>query len=173
MAPPLDVIELLHHIISAAQTWNVAPAGPLVLDGKLTPANGVQTLVPLAGLLLEYPASYVPSSTQQEAFLGTTPLDVYEVVLCLGVLRKTSSARTPSRSQSLEPQSSNAEHSLLKFSCPSVLDNADKVTHPKLSPISLCRHLHACYNHRVAEASTAHASVYVKHHTEVRDRVAL
>jgi hypothetical protein len=59
------------------------PLISLILDSRngleacvLLPATPLETLVPLAGLLLEYPVTYVPTSLGHSAFLNDVELNV-------------------------------------------------------------------------------------------------
>lgn len=67
---------------------------------------GIQTLIPLAGLLLEYPVVYIPTSDDQSVFLPGVALDVYQCIMSLDCMH------------GLEKHKGLKGHPLLKFSCP-------------------------------------------------------
>ncbi|KAI6130003.1 hypothetical protein EV401DRAFT_683121 [Pisolithus croceorrhizus] len=119
------------------------------LDKDLT----VELLVPLAGILLDYPVAYVPISAQQNIFLPGEPLDVYEVAF-----------NSPSADSSLSLGAS--EFVFIKFSCPRRVADKDST----LSPACLLMLLEHKFGPRLENIG---ASVSVRHYTETLDRVAL
>ncbi|KAI6166617.1 hypothetical protein EDD17DRAFT_1177235 [Pisolithus thermaeus] len=112
-----------------------------------------ELLVPLAGILLDYPVAYVPISAQQNIFLPGEPLDVYEVAF-----------NSPSADSSLSLGAS--EFVFIKFSCPRRVADKDST----LSPACLLMLLEHKFGPRLENIG---ASVSVRHYTETLDRVAL
>jgi hypothetical protein len=105
-------------------------------------------LIPLAGVLLEYPIAYVvPPET--DVFLSHVPLDVY-----------TCTVHFPGADKS------NTTHTLLKFSCPAALAHVDVA----FVPAALLRALQTRFGPRLA----AHGmTLRVEHTTSTLPRVAL
>jgi hypothetical protein len=116
-------------------------------------------LVPLAGVLLEYPVAYVvpPEAT---AYLSQVLLDVYECAFHFDQSGITSIER---------------QHTLLKYSCPNVLGSAETSLHPDTIVELLRTHFEA----RLNQAWEQHAPndpvprLSVHHTTVTLDRVAL
>lgn len=112
-----------------------------------------ESLIPLAGVLLDYPVAYVPVSVHQSTFLDGEPLDVYEVAV-----------DNPSRDFSSTPVTS--EFVFIKFSCPRRVGEKDS----SLSPSCLLLLLKHKFGFRLENIG---ASVSIRHYTEKLDRVAL
>lgn len=112
-----------------------------------------ELLIPLAGILLDYPVAYVPMSAQQNTFLPGEPLDVYEVAF-------------KSLSADFSSSSGTSELVFIKFSCPRRVADKDST----LSPACLLRLLEHKFRPRLENIG---ASVSVGHYTETLDRVAL
>ncbi|KAL0961112.1 hypothetical protein HGRIS_006089 [Hohenbuehelia grisea] len=130
-----------------------------------------QTLVPLAGIILEYPLAYVPADnpspgTSTQTFLAGEPVDVYR---CLLKATGTSHNDRDASSPSVLP------HSLLQFSCPA---SAGEM-HPCLAPERLIACLGAHFTARLEGEPSDRVDgqgqlmVEVKHTREVFDRLAL
>jgi hypothetical protein len=138
--------------------------------------HGTQTLIPFAGLLLEYPVSYVPISNQQTAFLPGISLDVYEMVIrcdssCLSPRLENIRARYATGANS-----SSYQHTFLKFSCPCLIGSDPH--HAALSPSNLRDRLFAQFSRRLAEmigmpVPEGAEYVSIRHKVELLDRVAL
>ncbi|KAI5989097.1 hypothetical protein EDD15DRAFT_1341601 [Pisolithus albus] len=119
-----------------------------------TPGDLTQELlIPLAGILLDYPVAYVPVSARQNTFLHGEPLDIYEVAF-------------KSLSANFSSSSGTSEFVFIKFSCPRRV--ADK--NSTLSPACLLRLLEHKFRPRLEKIG---ASMSVRHYTETLDRVAL
>ncbi|KAI6042676.1 hypothetical protein EDC04DRAFT_911132 [Pisolithus marmoratus] len=118
------------------------------LPGDLTQ----ELLVPLAGILLDYPVAYVPVSAHQSTFLAGEPLDVYEVAF-----------NSPSAGLS---SLQGGRFVFIKFSCPRRVAEKDSI----LSPACLLLLLEHKFERRLESIG---ASVSVRHYTETLDRVAL
>lgn len=112
-----------------------------------------ELLIPLAGILLDYPVAYVPMSAQQNTFLPGEPLDIYEVAF-------------KSLSADFSSSSGTSEFVFIKFSCPRRVADKDST----LSPACLLRLLEHKFRPRLENIG---ASVSVGHYTETLDRVAL
>ncbi|EGO23800.1 hypothetical protein SERLADRAFT_392261, partial [Serpula lacrymans var. lacrymans S7.9] len=96
-APPTGLCQVLDEFHSVP---DLQSALSMTLPSGLTQ----QTLVCLAGLLIDYPIAYVPRSQDQTSFLSNIPLDIYEVILEVD--------ENVSRSEK--------QHTVLKFTCPSM-----------------------------------------------------
>ena len=116
----------------------------------------IDILVPLAGVLLEYPAVYVPESNDQTLFLPGVPLDIYHCVLVFD---------TGHGVQSLP---AGYQHTLLNFSCPVPLTNDC----PDLAPEQIIRNLQARFTSRLQKAKWE-CSVHIYREQKTMDRVAL
>ncbi|THH20078.1 hypothetical protein EW146_g1180 [Bondarzewia mesenterica] len=112
-----------------------------------------QTVIPLAAVLLEYPVAYVPISAYQTDFLSSIPLTVYECTL---------------RFNGRDAATGSNSHCILKFSCPTMIEDQFHF----LSPSELTPKLAEHFRRRIVEADLS-ASVQVKYHVETHDRVAL
>ncbi|KAI6114337.1 hypothetical protein F5141DRAFT_1291116 [Pisolithus sp. B1] len=130
---------------------NITP--PEGLSYSLPDGLTQEILVPLAGILLDYPVAYVPVSAQQNIFLPGEPLDVYETAFS-----------SPSADSS--PSLGTSEFVFIKFSCPRRVADKDST----LSPACLLRLLEHKFGLRLENIG---ASVSVRHYTETLDRVAL
>lgn len=69
----------------------------------------VETLVPLAAVLLDYPVAYVPSASYDNVLAGI-PLDFYECLLTL-----------PRGDALQNVHAGDTVHTIMKFSCPTAL----------------------------------------------------
>lgn len=130
---------------------------PPPVASSLQPSLDLTDIVPLAAFLLEYPVAYVPASADQTSFLEGVPLDVYQ---CTFVSR-------PAGSQC--PDSTNVEHSLLKFSCPSIVGSVEA----ELSPPRLVERLKSRFGARLEGEAGLAGSIIVRHHVETHARVSL
>ncbi|KAG2129451.1 hypothetical protein DEU56DRAFT_494849 [Suillus clintonianus] len=113
-----------------------------------------EILVPLAATLIGYPVAYIPISADQTSFLSGQPLDVYEANV------------VPETSRTSSFQSSNQSHTLLKFSCPCSLAETNR----ELSPARVTKRLQSQFQENL---SSIGSSLFVHHHVEIVDRVAL
>lgn len=123
-----------------------------------------RSAVPLAAILLEYPVAYCPPATVVSPFLSSVVLDVYKVCLKL-----------PWSGEGGAFPSSNQSHSILQFSCPSVLGTG----YPELlSPELVVEKLQSFFDSRIRMTdwiqTVAVVPVVIVHHSiETLDRVAL
>lgn len=142
------VIDLIRQIIEH-------PANEVLLQLTipLDDTSAPETLmVPLAGVLLEYPLAYVPGSragSHSEGYLSGVPLDVYE---CL-IQNSTTGG--------------GFESTLLKFSCPHTLGQK----YPELATGTVHERLYTRFNQRLRSANLGNLSV--NHSIVALDRVAL
>ena len=109
-----------------------------------------ELMIPIAAILLEYPVAYVPTSSDQTAFLSREPLDIYE---CRLVHTET---EVPN------------QHTFLKFSCPSTIG----VKHMELSPQKLTERMKERFIPRLQKVGDS-ITVDIHVSTEKFDRVAL
>ncbi|TFK61386.1 hypothetical protein BDN72DRAFT_849722 [Pluteus cervinus] len=110
----------------------------------------METSVPLAAVLLEYPVAYVPDSGQGN-FLCNTPLDVYEC--CVGFA---------------EPKDQLESYRLFQFSCPSLASKSLS----SLLPLHVQTALHRRFQPRLDKLSPGITCRIVRT-TTVMDRLAL
>lgn len=110
-----------------------------------------EVMIPIAAILLEYPVGYVPTSSDQTAFLSREPLDVY---VCHLLAHSGAELRD--------------QHILLKFSCPCTIG----FEHTTLSPEQLIDRMKGRFIPRLQKAAdsiTMDVLVSIERH----DRVAL
>lgn len=111
------------------------------------PANPTSdTLIPLAGYLLEYPISYVPISNTQTDYLAGVELDVYECFVL----------------------TTNGRHTLLKFSCPTAVGLKELA----FGTESMVAKLELVYGERI-ESLNQGWKIEMYHERTTLDRVAL
>lgn len=127
-------------------------ASILELDHEVSTASSrdltQEVLVPLAAVLIEYPVAYVPFSAEQTSFLSGQPLDVYECVLLYA--------------------KGQHRHTLLKFSCPSIIAAQNHF----FSPNAVVERLKSRFTPRLQRVDESW-SVDVVVSSETHDRVAL
>jgi hypothetical protein len=161
--PPEDIPSLVQNLANQLldrSSWNDASA--IVLPDNLS----VTSTVPLAALLLEYPVAYCPGTIATGPYLSHVTLDVYEVYVQL--LDNEDKALVQQQTWIPPSDILNRRHSILKFSCPSVLG----ISFPeRLSPELLMGQLRSRFNSRIT--SEIAATVIVHHSIETLDRVAL
>jgi hypothetical protein len=135
---------------------NVAKQPVIPVHFSLPEGLDPQNLVPLAGLLLEYPIAYVPTPDPSAPFLSHVPLDVYECVVKL--------------QQSIQGVHAGCrQHLLVKFSCPRLVGEREE----KLSPSSVIDMLIGQFSRRISVLGAVGADVQVTHKVDILDRVAL
>jgi hypothetical protein len=159
VVPVPDIVHALIHQLSeqCSNSWNIE------LNLGVYAETPEVALIPLAGLLLEYPVAYVVAPDSQ-AYLSRVPLDVYECTL------------------QLNGNEDQKGHSVLKFSIPETLGNTDQVWRPG----NIMAELHSRFSPRVnlgsptsPRTSSPRSSndstniLHVHHHTVSLDRVAL
>lgn len=124
---------------------------PAILNIPVLNNLEVTDLVPLAAVILEYPIAYIPEIPNQTSFLANTQLDVYEYCLTLHGIRE-----------------SPREHVLLKFSCPSSLNEGQLEQRPN----RIEDKLRMRFSQRINSCNLL-AEGIVKKHQATFDRVAL
>jgi hypothetical protein len=139
---PKNIVEVLEDIHIQTRNNPVSVINSRQLAQEL--------MIPIAAILLEYPIAYVPTSSDETAFLSGQPLNVYECHLI------HANGEPPDR------------HTLLKFSCPAIIG----VEHYQLSSHKLIEGLKAKFVPRL-QAADDHISVDIHVLTEKFDRVAL
>ncbi|KAK7677767.1 hypothetical protein QCA50_019319 [Cerrena zonata] len=115
--------ELLRILQTALNLDQRTMSLPLRFDISVDLSNP-KDAIPLAAIVLEYPVAYVPDGSDQTTFLSNTPLDVYECSLSLRI------------------DNHDFEHTFLKFSCPSGLDEMR-------SPDKIKNKLQTRFSHRI------------------------
>jgi len=128
-------------------------ASPDALVVSLSEVFAQEILIPLAAVVIDYPVAYFPALSAQTSFLQGEALDVYTV--SFKWITKTSDLAL----------AFGSEHVLLKFSCPQVL-----AKHYELSPSIVIRRLRIKFTTSLGRIRTY---VFVTHHTETLERVAL
>ncbi|KLO15974.1 hypothetical protein SCHPADRAFT_938288 [Schizopora paradoxa] len=126
---------------------------------RFPPNLGRQILIPLAGVLLEYPVAYMPTSDEQTIFLPGVALDVYHCTLSLECAHDLKKAALPN---------TIAEHSLLRFSCPVCVGESNK----PLSPSSIERQVGGLFRDRLSLLEDKW-TLKMSHEIVTLDRVAL
>ena len=101
-----------------------------------------ETAVPLAAILLDYLVAYVPYPSHLNP-LSRVPLDVYECILAIP---------------------DHDEHTVIKFSCPSSLQEY----FTQLKPENMTLKLAAMFAGRIDATS---ATIHIKHNVRTVDRV--
>ena len=137
---PIELSDVLRQLTASLDEQSTI----IPLPTGLTP----QVLVPLAGFLLEYPVSYVPTSADQAIFLSSTPLNIFECIIFLpGDL-------------------AYSEHIMFKFSCPAQA-NLDR----RLNPGFISETLQSRFTERLKDIEGSR--IEVRHHVETLGNVAL
>ncbi|KAL6304358.1 hypothetical protein BKA93DRAFT_289752 [Sparassis latifolia] len=162
------------HLLQPPQLMPVAPArvqdlalelchvsgldGELPVSTMLSASHppGIPDIVSLAAVLLEYPVAYVPASMEETSFLAGVRLDVYHCTLSW-----SHADHRPSGFIS-------TEHTLLKFSCPSIIGDANA----DLSVRQLVERLQTRFDPRLRQAGFS-GTLRIIHTVETLDRVAL
>ena len=145
MGPPSDLIIQLQSLISHTRSCHLTSI-------SLLPNLKPESAISLAAVLLDYPVAYVPARPDS-SLLSNVPLDIYECVLNFnGTTSKH--LRT---------------HTLLKFSCPSIL----AIEHPNVTG---SRRIISCLTHKFhgrIEKSIPSAYLLILSSSQTLDRVAL
>jgi hypothetical protein len=136
---PTGVSRLLDYIVESSH------AATIVLQEELTHVQ----LIPLIGVLLEYPVAYVPARVEQTIFLTGVPLDIYECKLS-------------------RIDDGTEIGALMKFSCPVEAANSA----PWLNPSCLRQRLIDRIQDRL-DRYDDRCKLAISHNTQTLDRVAL
>jgi len=140
---PVNIMKVLEDV----HTRTLNNTTSIICSQELTP----EVMIPIAAILLEYPVGYMPTSSNQTAFLSGEPLDVY---VCHLLVHGGIQLQHP--------------HTLLKFSCPCAIG----IEHTKLSPEQLIDRMKGRFIPRLKKAAdsiTMDILVSIERH----DRVAL
>lgn len=121
----------------------------------------MESLVPLAGLLLDYEVAYVPASPDSASSLKGILLDVYTVELLAPEMAVT-------LTRSGTPVMIPTRHTVLKFSCPSVGFHMSDL----LSPENVNRRLDLKFRERLDSVGCSWA-IRVTHEIVKREGIAL
>jgi len=113
----------------------------LVADTTTT----LETVVPLAAVLLDYLVAYVPYTSYPNTLSGV-PLDVYECILAID----------------------SREHSIIKFSCPATVQ---EFGFAQLKPENITLKLAAMFADRLGAARAGGATIHVRHSSEMVDQI--
>jgi hypothetical protein len=139
---PQQVLQVLADLLPLTQSVE------LLLSFSLSSETAtLETVVPLAAILLDYLVAYVPYPSYPNTLSGVS-LDFYECILTI-------------------PGRDDLKHSFIKFSCPTTL--REDLT--QLKPDTITLKLTAIFADRFGTARTGDVNIRVKHSSETVDRV--
>ncbi|KAF8798968.1 hypothetical protein BYT27DRAFT_7202704 [Phlegmacium glaucopus] len=138
---PQQVLQVLISLLPLAQSVELPLSFSLLSDTTF------ETAVPLAAILLDYLVAYVPYTTYPNTLSGV-PLDVYECILAI-------------------PGLDSREHSIIKFSCPTTVQEG----FTQLKPENITLKLGAIFSNRLGATRADGATIRVKHSSETVDRI--
>ena len=141
---PQQVLQVLVSLLPLVQSVE------LPLSFSLPSDTTIETIVPLAAILLDYLAAYVPYPSYPNTLSGVA-LDFYEYILTI-----------PSHDSMLD-----LNHSIIKFSCPASL----RENFAQLKPETVILKLTVMLADRLSVAGAGGVTIHVKHSSETVDRV--
>lgn len=151
-------------------------------DYSLPPDLPLETLVPLAALLLDYPVAYVPAQSQGSTGLTHVRLDLYHVHLVYLESAEQSSDLKTRKHSAAAVSSLPTRHVVLQFSCPveargdplsDSLKDSSK-SDGRCAPETLIRQLKDTFNTRLARAGLSSSwMIEIIHDVVERDGIAL
>lgn len=142
---PRQVLQVLVGLLPLVQSIELPLSFSLLSD-----ITTLETVVPLAAILLDYLVAYVPYPSYPNTLSGV-PLDFYECILT-----------NPDHDSTVD-----LKHSFIRFSCPTTLPE----DFTQLKPENMTRKLAATFADRLGMARAGGATIHVKHSSETVDQV--
>ncbi|KAF8964404.1 hypothetical protein BDZ97DRAFT_1816376 [Flammula alnicola] len=152
--PPNRLLQVLKSLLPLTATPD-----PLPLSFSLPDDITIETAVPLAAVLLDYPIAYVPSPSYNNVLSGL-PLDFYECVLI---------SRGGDQSIGGKAENQDDSRTIMKFSCPTEM--ASEEDSNRLQPERMMAELKEMFMERLRLIGDTTMEVTIVHSTQTLDHV--